>query len=302
MEKDKQIIFETEILKEFKNVICSEKNMSCECISLYDVSQVLKKLNHEYNNIRKNFQKKLDNVVKININQDSSILIYGFDHINKILQVGFKRFKFTNYKDINFTKIHSNLCVTKSESPCIDEVLKLLSKDLSALYDEFFKYSDYINDNTVDTNIETINSRFKVHINNYGVGIFMKTDDKKHVEKYDLFTPNFDESYSINCTSNLIKEAIEGKEKDILKNIFVRIVDCPNYIQSTLYEIRKKQLEEERINYNILSNNLKLDNKPSFDLVFGGFKQREIEPLGKVLIKHKKTNVLKGGTYNVKMH
>jgi len=288
MKKDKQIIFETEILKEFKNVISLEQNTSGECISLYDISQFLKKLNLEYNDIRKKFKKKLDNIIKINFNHDSDILIYGFDYVNKILNIGFKRFKFTNYKDISFIKTNSDLSATKSESPWIDEVLKLLNNDLSDLYDEFFKYSDYINDNIVNPTIKAINSKFKVHINNYGVGIYMKDYGDGYVEKYDLFTPNFDDSYSIGCTSDIINELIKGKEKDILKNIFVRIEDCPTYIQSSLFEIRKNQLEEEKRNYNILSNNLKLDNKPSVALVFGCSKQREIKSLGKVLKKHKK--------------
>lgn len=40
--------------------------------------------------------------------------------------------------------------------------------------------------------------------------------------------------------------AIQGKEDEILKRIFIKINDCPKWCQEMLYEFRQNELVEEQ--------------------------------------------------------
>ena len=48
------------------------------------------------------------------------------------------------------------------------------------------------------------------------------------------------------CNSHEILNVVCGQENEIFKKLFVRIDDCPYWSRESLYEIRKKQLDEEK--------------------------------------------------------
>ena len=47
------------------------------------------------------------------------------------------------------------------------------------------------------------------------------------------------------CNSNNVISVIRGKEDELLKKIFIRIDDCPEWSKEPLYIIRQKRLLEE---------------------------------------------------------
>lgn len=237
----KPITSKTLILEEVKNILSSPKNKNSDCISLYDVSKFLKTFHYEYDNIKEQYNNKLDNIAKNKFNKDSSVVVHDFDYKNKILHISFKKYYSGDYIDIYFSKQNGDLYISKAESYYASEFFNLLSSILSNLYDELLKYNDYKDFSKSKYATKTVNSNFLVNISNYGVEIFIKN----YETEFKLFAPSYTNNYSFECNSNIVNEAFKGKEDEIFKRIFVKINDCPKWSQALLYEIRQNQLAEE---------------------------------------------------------
>ena len=151
------------------------------------------------------------------------------------------------FKDVFWkAKQNEDLYVEKSESIYTYEVFSALCSTLSEMYDELLKYDDYKDSKYTKYDIKPVNSNFSIKIDYCGVCLFVKDYSNKYVKELELFAPSYKDSYEIDCNSNIIAEAITGKETEILKRIFVKIDDCPKWSRDILYSFRQKQLEEER--------------------------------------------------------
>ncbi len=238
---------QTIILEEIKKILTSKDNNDYNCISLYDAAILLRKLDNEYENMRKQFNNILDYYMKKNFSIDSFIVLYGFDFKNKLLHIGFQLlFDINDLNkeciDIYFAKRNGDLYVAKTKNESypdklfIDDVFNVLSSKLSIMYDEFLTYADYKDYKNDKYNIHPINSLFDVYIGNDAINIQFKND-------LYLIALSCSNKYDIKCNSNIVIEGIKGKENEIFKRIFVNISDCPIWCQKQLLEIRKKQLE-----------------------------------------------------------
>lgn len=242
----KPIVSRTEILEEVKNVLLFKKNKDNNCISLYDVLILLKNLKKEYRNIGKRYETKFDNIVRKKFDESSSVVYHDFDYEKKILIISFKKYRNSSWSDMHFSKKDGDLYVVKSESYYTNEVFSVLSSSLSEMYDELLKYADYNDYKKEKEDIKPVNSKFNIKINNHGVYLFINDFTIKNIKVLELFAPSYNNNYELKCNSGIINEAFYGKETEILKRIFVKISDCPEWSQSMLYEIRQKQLEEEQ--------------------------------------------------------
>ena len=98
--------------------------------------------------------------------------------------------------------------------------------------------------------VKSVNSKFDIDISQYGVKVLVKPNDKIN-KGFELFSPGYENKYLLKSNSNILNFALKGKEEEVLKRIFVKISDCPEWSQSMLYEIRQKQLEKKGINNSI---------------------------------------------------
>lgn len=240
--KYKPITSRSEILEETKSILLTEKNNSSDCISLFDIAQLLKKMRHDYDMIEERYKSQFKSIIKNAFGDSSSIVIYDFDYKKKLLKIGFKRWCSRDYDEICFAKQNDDLYIVKSKSWCDKEVFAELSSGLSKLYDELISFADYKDDDNAKYNTKSVNSSFGVDISHYGAGIFVKSQGND----FELFSPSYDNDYSIECNSSIVNEAFKDKESEIFKRIFVKIDDCPVWSQAMLYEIRQNQLAEER--------------------------------------------------------
>ena len=55
------------------------------------------------------------------------------------------------------------------------------------------------------------------------------------------------EKYNYDCSSYDAYVLFHGHEEELLKNIYVRINDCPTWSRDVLWKIRMNQLKEEKI-------------------------------------------------------
>ncbi len=129
----KPITSKAEILEEIKNIFLASKNKNNDCISLYDVSILLKKLYREYNGIEKKYKNRFDFIVKRKFNESSSVVYHDFDYEKNILHISFCKYISSDYSDMYFSKKDGDLYVVKSESYCTEEVFSTLCKELSEM-------------------------------------------------------------------------------------------------------------------------------------------------------------------------
>ncbi|MBQ3020902.1 MAG: hypothetical protein IJD92_01600 [Bacilli bacterium] len=244
--KYKPITKSSEILEEVKNILVCEPNKNSDCISLYDVAQLLKKLRNNYEMMQERYRTQFKSILRANFGDSSSIVIYDFDYKKRLLKVGFKRWDFGDYEDISFAKENGDLYIAKSECCYDKEVFAALSSDLSNLYDEFMNFNDYRNEYNAKYDTKSVNSNFCVDISHFGASIFVPSRNNSYSHDFRLFSPSYADKYSLECNSSIVNEALNDKEYDIFKRIFVKIDNCPEWSQSLLYEIRQNQLAEEK--------------------------------------------------------
>lgn len=225
------------ILNMIKQLLVSEPNKNSSCISLWEVEQLrrkqyskiyLKKKEYEeqmvalletrpdykdcYFNIMSSFS-ALENEMTINIYHDGKC--------ERIL---------ISKKPCN---AYGNIFVKKTDSIRAQEYLELLGSVLSELYNFYIQYWQFYYQSSYD--VKSVNSRFLVDISNYKSSITFGTDFKLEFRTF--------EDVSCMCLDDVLA-AITGKEEEILKKVFVKIKDCPEWMQPILREIRQKELEE----------------------------------------------------------
>lgn len=268
----KPITSSSEIVEEIKSILLAEKNNSSDCISLFDIVQLLKKTTYDYERVKKRYQHQFNNIIKNIFGNGGRIIVYDFDYRKKLLKIGFKILSLEfrgssatydplkkDYEEINFAKQNGDLYIVNSKTWYDKKVFAALSSKLSMLYDELISFSDYKNTNYYIPNIiKSVNTNFWIDISVNGVGILVKPLENSYL----LFSRSYSNDYLIECNSSIVIESLKNKESEIFKRIFVKIDDCPEWCQATLYEMRQNQLaEEQRIEEEIKQKEAKKQKK-----------------------------------------
>ena len=230
------------ILEEVAGLFTQEKIKDTDCISLYDIANLIKKFNNRYDYIEGKYKEYFRNKLREKY-YNSGIVIYDFDYIKKQLRIGFRYWN--DYDKIVFTKLNDDLCVVESDSLYSQEVLALIGKGLSKLYDDLIKFSDFKKKYVFNT--KTLNSNFSVDISQYGVNIYANSQSNSKFSKdFKLSSSGHKNGYDYQCNSTSVLTALQGKEDEIFKRIFVKIDDCPEWSKQILYRMRQEQLIEEK--------------------------------------------------------
>ena len=230
-----------EILEEFIKLLTKEKNKDTDCISLYDISNLIREFGNQYKYIKDKYNDYLEDILKSE-NHNSRLIIYDFDYEKNQLEIGLKYWN--DYDKIIFSKQNEDLYVVESESLYSQEILTLIGKDLSDLYDEFMKFYNFKVQFSYD--IKSINSNFMIDIDQYGVNIFVNSPSNRFFKDFELSSHSYKSGYDYECNSTTVLSTLQGKEDELFKRIFVKIDDCPLWSKQTLYQIRQEQLAEEK--------------------------------------------------------
>lgn len=231
--KYKPITSSSEILSELKNVLSTGKNRDNNYISLYEIINIIKQKNNQYEQIKNNYKLELAYTSRSKYN-DLNIIIYDFDYKKSELVIGVKYFK--HYDKIAFSKKEGDLFITESESFLANDILALSGNTLSELYDEFIKYKDF--KEQYKYSLKSINSKFSIDISPHQISIYMKD--------LRLTAYSYKDEYQYSCNSNIVISAFQGKENEIFKKILIKIEDCPKYYRTILYKKKNNQLSKEQ--------------------------------------------------------
>ena len=117
------------------------------------------------------------------------------------------------------------------------------SSQINECYDELMKFREYNEQGTYGC--RALNSCFFFDIYSNGVSIHNKEYNFRSDFELELISDSFKYSYNVN--SNSVLEVLRDNEDKVLKNIFVNISDCPEWMQEELHSLRINQLEEEQI-------------------------------------------------------
>lgn len=215
-----------EILKELKLILEQENNNDEYSISIYDLVTL----------IREKYRKCkfLDDELRYSIRRladlDTLFLDVDYDCKNRQLIISYHCDK------MFLTKQNDDLILVKSEYFDAMDILGKCGDEISKIYDTFIKdisFYDYIN------YIKSVNSNFIIDSDKYKINI-------KYNDFFEISALIYKDEYDYDCNSNNITSVWRNNEDKILKKIFVKIDDCPEWTHEILYEIRKKQVKKQK--------------------------------------------------------
>ena len=164
--KNKQITSYQDILDEVKGVLSTDKlkdnckvSIYDQCISLYDVANVMKYMSLKYKEEKNLYDKRISKIINNSIGfSQSNIAIFDFNYEANLLNIGFDFWGDCEWKKIIFNKIDNKLCLYHDDSYHGNKLLDIVGNGFLELYDVFQKFKDF---NTQSShNITPINSNF----------------------------------------------------------------------------------------------------------------------------------------------
>ena len=239
-----------EMLLIVENILNSnEVNKDTESISLLSVLNLLKKNYNNFEEFEKYIEKCIYSRVKNNYGYSASFIIGNFDYEYNELPAAFKTHSTGDYKDIIFSKRKSednyinntnksdDLYIKKSDHYEDMNLIVLLADLLSSYYDKCIEYKSK---KTSEVNfIKTNNTNFRVSIKYNAVELYFKGLGSVSSVDYSFITNDY--RYYIN-SSNIIN-ILKDKEDVFFSKIYVRINDCPNWMQDKLRTIRYEEIK-----------------------------------------------------------
>lgn len=233
-----------ELLQNIKDVLISNGSFKKGVSSLYDVSRIIQKESKIYNDLQSVYEQKIKETLSTEFPKNR-LCIHGLNKETKELSISFDINKQNNFSEISFRKKkNGDLYISRYEpSYYKDQIFYLTADILSELYDSLLAYNGFLEQ--FSYNINSSNSNFKINIGYYGVTVYCH-DKSFHTKKlFSLDYTSIDNRYNCNCNSSNIINLIKGNEEELLKRIYIRIIDCPEWMRDKLYEIREQQAEKE---------------------------------------------------------
>ena len=242
--EDRNIIFyepitsSAGILEEVKSVLVQDKCMDSDCVSLYDVLEVVGNRKNSFICYDREFEEWLevgmDEYYSWRLNPYD---VEPFDYKNMELTISYR------HDNATFVKAGEDLIIKKSDTYKAQKLLAKCGEEISRYYDKCLEYKDLFEQSS--KNIKSSNSNFLIDIDNNEVSIFVKSPLNRYMNDFELSADVRTNEYDYTCNSNAVINVFRDNEDEIFKRIFIRIDDCPEWTKSILYEIRQKQLKKE---------------------------------------------------------
>lgn len=238
--KYKPITNKKEILEELKEILNYEKSKDPDLVSLKHVYRLLYDKNESYTRIKKTIETRIDDKLKCEYGDGTYCVIYDFDYDNNIMSIGFRRYRTSDVERVGFAKENGDLHIIKSERRFgAEDYLVLVGSELSELYDKFLSFKNYRAQNK--QRILAANSNFKVNIFPGSVSI----NDGSISHEFELEKRVSSKDYDYECNSYEIISLIKGYEDKLFDNIYIKISDCPMWMQEAIKNERYSMLVKE---------------------------------------------------------
>lgn len=253
---------------ELRNILSTEENKDVDSISLFEVSKLIKQERNRYEAVKRHWENRLESIIHSKY-PELSLLLYRFDYNKKELKLGICN-SFSDYRIIvdiirknkmyvpdeffddlskniermAFVKINEEIII---QQPIVSErsskIKNLINDELLELYDVMSGYKYFFS-----CELFSAENAKNIIVNISDVGVILEI--RKNLKQLHLLASSRGIEYLYTCSedsfSNATSSLISGKEDEIFKKTFVKIDNCPKWMQPSLYEIRKEQLLEQK--------------------------------------------------------
>jgi hypothetical protein len=243
------------ILNEIKYILETNKNVDDNsnyipvtldetCISIANVYSCIVNEKYRFETTEKLFKQLINESIKKHFGDNSSVVFYGLNFDKDEISIGFRKDTYNynyDYQEIVFAKYNEDIYLKSSKSTYDKEIFRILYEIISNAYNELIKFKSY--DKETSYNIKSMNSNFIINISHFGISL---CSSKDFCPDFKLEKTSYDNVYTCECNSGIVLNNVKGIEDEIFKNTFVRIEDCPSWMRTSLYEMRKQELEEQK--------------------------------------------------------
>ena len=226
-----------------EKLLNSERLLNPNFIAIYDVLRFYKKTYTDIEASEKCIKRRME--FKLNsIDEDYYVVIYDMYSDEARLTL-VKPYRYLKVKDSEerfwFKKKNGDIYISKRDGDLIlgDEILSVIGQEILELYDYQLSIQNIKKASVCWAN--SVDSDFIVSIY-FGVDISIRRGIETLMEISTSWT---DDDIDYKCNSNNLAQLLKGNVYNLYRKIFVKIDDCPKWMQEELYEIRRQQVIEE---------------------------------------------------------
>lgn len=212
-----------------------------DSISLFEILSIFHEIKSDKKRFKDEISCKLDKKIE-SIDNNFSVIVQEIDDITNEICVVLRNTTNRNRTKIYFGKNNGELIICKIKGYCrINNVLQLMGAYIEELYD----YYESLRKVELEEkfHINSVNSPFFVNISYSCLCIYY---NKSHITSDFRILSFYDDNLKFYCKSRneSVTAFIKNRENEFLSNIFVKISDCPEWMQKHLILERQVQLEE----------------------------------------------------------
>ena len=227
-----------------KELLNSDRILNPDCIALYDVLCLSKKINVDEKSFEEQMEDRINCKLKA-IDSDYYICLHGMDYKNCEYRISLGEFCLHSsdwYEEFSFKRNGNDLYISKRDGRHLlgDKILLVIGKELSELFEYEMKMASIKNNKS--SWAQAVNSIFSAHLGYYGVNIYNK---KYFISDFEIEMYSYSNEIYYKCNSANLMGLLKGNEYNLYKKIFVKIDDCPFWMHDELRQIRREQLVEE---------------------------------------------------------
>ena len=218
------------LLEEIKRILLYQDKLDENIISLYELSELIKKKNI-------NFQKMMSRNFKTIITTNCSNIKFSIQSVNFNENELIFLLEYNKQYKISCKKENDKLKIAPLITTPNFIISKFNTEKIEEIYNNIMKYKDYINEEYY--RVPSINSSFLINITHQGISLYNEQNQQKH---FLLSSYIFKEDYILKTDEPLIQKLINNNEELILLKTYIKIENCPKWAQNQLYKIRQKQI------------------------------------------------------------
>lgn len=240
-----------DVLNVIKKTLGLSSELSNDVISLSDVLNFHRQLNNNCDTYKKRIERNINYILESENNAENYVVEHSYN--DGKLNISFYNGVNTPYIKVSFEKKNGKMhLIYQDEGISLsDELLRFLEYDIRSLYD-FYIYQEEIK-KELNKTIRSINTPFVIEILNYGIKLYLDNNDL--MKPLDIFLSFYNNNQTINVNSLNALTLIEDSLDNLLKNIYVRIADLPQFEHEDLTKLRSLLIEDEENEY---ENELKI--------------------------------------------
>ena len=231
------------VLESLKGLLESEELENEDIISIYELLKVTRNKYSNYKEMIDRYDLYLKDDVE-ELNDDNNVCIHGFDYDTNRLNISFKLGN-EPWDDVVFFKDdEKGLYIEKSKNNHTKDLFASSYRDILNFYNEFLKYRGLRTQSVYEK--KSVNSNFEFDTSFLSTTLRYISGTNIRYNEFELSYDYINDRYEYDCNSSKVLDILKNHEKDLLKKIFVKIEDCPEWTREILYDVRKKQLVESK--------------------------------------------------------